>query len=116
DSIDLAGHGVLDAVVDEQPAVLGPKRRRPEADPQRVPPGTGTRSQHLLRSAPAKEIVGAGEEDLRVPAAKLRLGAMQKNPAAVEPVGYERRVLVFGMPDDPVALDRDEVLGRCEKD
>src|SRR5690348_10572900 len=59
DPIDLAADRVLDAVVEEQPAVIGPKRRRPDADTQGVPPGAFARLEHLLGSAPADEVVGA---------------------------------------------------------
>ena len=102
----LAGDGLLDAVVDEQPAVLGPERRRSDADPQRVPPGAGAGLEHLLGGAPADEVGRAREEDLAAGAAELGLGAVEEQPAAVDPVRQQRGVLVLGLPDDPVALDR----------
>ena len=49
-------------------------------------------------------------------AAELRLRAVEEDPAAVDPVREQRGVLVLGMPDDAVALDGAEVLGRGEKD
>ena len=39
DPVDRAGDRLLDAVVDEQPAVLGLEQRRADPDAQRVPPG-----------------------------------------------------------------------------
>jgi hypothetical protein len=59
DAVDVAADGVLDAVVEEQPAVLGPERRRPDPDPERVPPGACARVEHLFGSTPADEVVGA---------------------------------------------------------
>src|SRR4051812_33568080 len=75
DAVDLAGDGLLDAVVDQQPAVLGTERRRADADAERVPPGAVAGLQDLLRRAPADEVVGAREEDLAAGAAELRLRA-----------------------------------------
>ena len=96
--------------------MLGPERRRPDADSQRVPPGAGARLQHLLGRAPADEVRRAGEEDLAAGAAELGLRAVEHHPAAVDPVRQKRGVLVLGLPDDPVALDRREVLGGGEID
>ena len=41
---------------------------------------------------------------------------MEKHPLAVDPVRQQRRVLVLGLPDDPVPHDRAEVLRRGEVD
>ena len=116
DPVDLAGDGLFDAVVEEQPAVLGSERRRADADPQRVPPGARAWLQHLLGGAPADEVVRAGEEDLTVRAAVLCLRAVEKQPASVDSVRKECCVLVFGLSDDPVALDSLELLGGGEED
>ena len=96
--------------------MLGLQRRRADADAARVPPGADARLEHLLGGAPADEVVGAGEQDLAVAAAELGLRAVEEHPAAVDPVRQQRGVLVLRVPDDPVALDRSEVLGGREED
>src|SRR5579863_4490569 len=116
DAVDLARDRVLDAVVDEQPAVLGAERRRPEADAQRVPPRALARTEHLLAGAPVDEVVGTGESDLAVSALVLRLRPVQEHPAALDPVWEERCVLVFRLSDDAAALDAGEVRRRREED
>src|SRR5205823_6764468 len=109
DAVDLARDRGLDAVVDEQPAVLGAERRRPEADPQRIPPRALARSEHLLAGAEVDEVVGTGEGDLAVSALVLRLGPVKEHPTALDPVREERGVLVVRLPDDAAALDTGEV-------
>ena len=56
------------------------------------------------------EVCRAREKDLAVAAAELGLRPMEEHPAAVDPVGEERGVLVLGLPDDAVTLDGGEVL------
>jgi hypothetical protein len=46
--VDVAGNGLLDAVVDEQPTVFRSDRRWADADPERVPPGAVAGLEHLL--------------------------------------------------------------------
>jgi len=70
----------------------------------------------LLGRAPADEVVGAGEKNLAVATPELSLRAAQEHPSAVDPMGKQRGVLVFGMPDHAVPFDRAEVLGRREED
>ena len=86
--------------------MLGAKRWRSEADPERVPPGAGPRLEDLFGRAPADEVVGAGQEDLAVCASELCRGPVEEHPPASDAIRQERRVLVFRVPHDPVALDR----------
>ena len=62
DAVHLAGDRVLHAVVDEEPAVLGPERRRSDPDAQRVPPCSVSRLHDLLGIAPTHEIGPSGRE------------------------------------------------------
>src|SRR5204863_6772698 len=87
DPVDLTGDGVLDAVIEEQPALVGPQRRWAEPDPKRVPPGAGARLQYLLRGRPAEQVGGAGEQDLAAGAAELGLRSVEENPIPVDPLG-----------------------------
>ena len=116
EAVDRAADRLLDPVVDQQPAVLGLQERRPDPDPQRVPPRALARLQHDLGRAPVDEIGRPRERDARVRDAEAGRRPVEEDPAAVDPLGQERRVLVFGIDDDPVPLDRREVLRRCEID
>ena len=115
DAVDLARDRGLDAVVDQEPAVLGAERWRPEADPRRIPPGALAGSEHLLAGAEVDKIVGTGDSDLAVSAFVLRLGPVKEHPAALDPVREERGVLVVRLSDDAAPLDAREVLCRREE-
>ena len=116
DSVDGAGDGFLDAVVDEEPAVVGLDERRADSDPERVPPGAVAWLKHGLGQAPGDEVVGAGEEDRSSGAAEGVHGPVEEDPLAVDALGQESGVLVLGALDDAVPLDGAEVSGGREED
>jgi hypothetical protein len=115
-AVDAAGDRLLDAVVDQQPAVLGLERRRADADPQRVPPRAGPRLEHLLGRAPACR---SAERETKIsprPPPNSVFGRWKQDPPAVHALREQRRVLVLGSPDDPAPLDGREVFGGREID
>ena len=97
--------------------MLGLERRWADADAERVPPGAGSRLEHLLPGALQLTKIGrAREEDLSAGAAECGHRAVEENPLPVDAVGQQGRVLVLGVHDDAVSLDRAEVPGRREVD
>ena len=91
--------------------------RRPDPDPERVPPRARPRVHHVLGRAPASEIVRARERDSRVgDAAEPGRRTVKEDPLAVDPLGKHGGVLVLGRDDHPMTLDGDEILRGREID
>ena len=72
-----------------------------------------------MTASGAPQLWRSAERESRISpwdAAEFGLRAVEEDPLAADPVRQQRRVLVVRPADDPVTLDRPEILCRCEED
>src|SRR5215207_3273324 len=102
---------LLYAMIDQQPSLLGPYRRRAGANFQAIPPWpTVGREQHT-RQCPVEEVIGRGIPDMF---ARAGYRAVEHEP---RPIGLFRKnsgIFVVWGHYQTKSLYRDKVLGFCQ--